>query len=693
LDGPVATVRDLESHNGVLVNSRAAPMRRSISGTSFVAVTRRLEPNRGRGCDMTLGMKLGEALRVGVLVAVGVTVVGCGGGAKPMTPQCLLNSDCAKLSTPGLVCALGYCVTPCATSSDCPNSERCVVLSALSSADGSAGADAGVAQGTACQAPELATCNYTSMCKTPLVCSADHQCRDQCETNIDCPMGQFCTSVTHLCADPSIDKDYNATINDFVVGTAGTGGSAGTAGKGGAGTAGTGGSTGTAGKGGGGTGASGTQCPSAQTQFGLIAQGDSNPGFTSSVGVRTATQLLVFSGYNGPDPSADGGAGGAGGGGGGGNVNRIYWQAFDPTTAKNVGPAKPLVLTDSTSVGYIYLDDVSIAPTGEIAVLYTHIDPVQVGHQAGADGLSVAFLAPPAQAGSSGPQVQQNVQIESAQVSYPVILGAPEGQPHAIWSTFSNAFVFSWTYQGGGVNPYARVRKFLANGSAAGGDTNTVPTNAVDSVIYESGSVGTSGALFGVALLAGINYPSLTVLDALGNEVGSSLQITGPAPAVAAGPAGYYYWVATAGTARGFVYFSGTEPVTEYFVPTTPDGGVAAVADGGTATLVGGAALPGFSVTGTEPAAIGRAISDDTGGPGGVGAVLLYADGADFIYVNADGVTHVGPTTVISHAFGAPGGRAGEDEVAITEFGGSFGVSLYSAAEHLTRMAASGCMH
>jgi hypothetical protein len=412
--------------------------------------------------------------------------------------------------------------------------------------------------------------------------------------------------------------------------------------------------------------------------------------------VRTATQLLVFSGYNGPDPSADGGAGG-----GGGNVNLIYWQAFNPTTAKSVGPAQPLGLTDSTSLGYIYLYDVSIAPTGEIAVLYTHIDLVNViGHGQGADGLSVAFLAPTAEAGSSGPQVQQNVQIESAQVSTPAVLNASfQGQPHAIWSTFSNAFVFSWTYKAA----YARVRKFLANGSAAGGDTNTVPTNDVDTTAYESGSVGTSGALIGVALqVGGIGRPgdSLTLLDALGNEVGSSLQIddsrAGRSANSGGNGGGYYYWVATAGTARGFVYFSGTSPVSEYFVPTTADGGVAAVSDGGIATLVGGAALPGFSVTGTEPAVIGRAISDDTGGPGGVGAVLLYADGADFIYVNADGVTHVGPTTVISHAFGSQAevnAFGSEGEVAITEFGGSFGISLYSATEHLTRMAASGCVH
>jgi hypothetical protein len=188
-------------------------------------------------------MKLVEALSVGILVAVGLGLAGCGGGSKPMTPQCALNSDCAKLSTPGLVCALGYCVKPCNISSDCPSGERCIVLTASTDGGTASGVDAGVAQGTACQAPELATCNYNSMCTSPLVCSSDRQCRDMCETNVDCPgMGigpgsQVCTSVTHLCADPAVDKDYNSTTNDFIVdgGAGGSGGSSGGAGKGGAG--------------------------------------------------------------------------------------------------------------------------------------------------------------------------------------------------------------------------------------------------------------------------------------------------------------------------------------------------------------------------------------------------------------------------------------------------------------------------
>jgi hypothetical protein len=131
-------------------------------------------------------------------------------------------------------------VTPCKFSSDCPSGERCIIVTANSTDGGDAGAgssaDGGV-QGNACQAPETVTCQYTSQCRMPLVCGNDRQCRDQCETNVDCPMLQVCTSMTHLCADPSIDKDYSSAINDFIVdgGAGGSGGSSGGAGKGGAG--------------------------------------------------------------------------------------------------------------------------------------------------------------------------------------------------------------------------------------------------------------------------------------------------------------------------------------------------------------------------------------------------------------------------------------------------------------------------
>jgi alpha-tubulin suppressor-like RCC1 family protein len=177
-------------------------------------------------------MKRGWVLSVGILV-IAVICGGCGSASKPTTPQCLLNSDCAKLSTPGLVCALGFCVTPCRISSDCPNSERCVIVSSALAAgsDGGsmdAGDTSGEIQGTACQAPETVACQYNSQCRAPLVCGSDHQCRDMCETAVDCPMQQVCTSLTKLCADPTLDKDYSTASNDFVAGAAGAGGSNGT---------------------------------------------------------------------------------------------------------------------------------------------------------------------------------------------------------------------------------------------------------------------------------------------------------------------------------------------------------------------------------------------------------------------------------------------------------------------------------
>jgi hypothetical protein len=80
-----------------------------------------------------------------------------------------------------------------------------------------------------------------------------------------------------------------------------------------------------------------------------------------------------------------------------------------------------------------------------------------------------------------------------------------------------------------------------------------------------------------------------------------------------------------------------------------------------------------------------HAINDDTGGPGGVGVALLYPNGLSFGYIDSDGLTHLGPSPVISHTY-APG-----DLINITNFGGSFGLSIYSTTDHSTQMAASGC--
>ncbi|HVZ89715.1 MAG TPA: hypothetical protein VHG72_22335, partial [Polyangia bacterium] len=191
-------------------------------------------------------MRAGTAsMAVGAVLMV--AAAGCGSSAKPATPMCFFNSDCTKYQPANLVCALEYCVAQCHTSADCPSGERCVNVSA-SKADGGAadggGADAGAAVGTACQAPEATSCHYNSDCHDPLlVCGSDGQCRNQCQSDVDCPGGmlspptEVCTSISHLCVDPAIDKDYNPNTKELTTtdgGATGVGGS-GATGKGGGG--------------------------------------------------------------------------------------------------------------------------------------------------------------------------------------------------------------------------------------------------------------------------------------------------------------------------------------------------------------------------------------------------------------------------------------------------------------------------
>jgi hypothetical protein len=612
-------------------------------------------------------MKLEDALRVGVLVVVGVTVPGCGGGAKPTTPQCVLNSDCAKLSTPGLVCAIGYCVRPCATSSDCPNSERCVVVSAVSSTDGGtsgAGADAGVAQGTACQAPELATCNYTSMCKTPLVCSDDHQCRDQCEANVDCPMGQVCTSTTRLCADPSIDKDYNSTINDFVVNDAGMGvpqGGNNGSGTGGSGTAhggasGSGGMSGSGGQGGSG-GAGGNATCTAMTRFGRTAVGASNLGYTSGIGVRTTNELLIFSGYVGP-PATDGGA--AVDAGVASYIERIDVQHFDLATAVSKGPSLPLFDSAATGTGSdadILLGGVAVAPGGQIAIIYDAESAAGPGNFA----VYLTFL-------DASLNVVQTTQLEA--VGYDLYAR----QSHVQW--LDNAFVASWLPNNGPI----KIAPFGTDGSPAG-NAIVVPTNDGSGYVWASsnpdGELAFSGGVFAVTYISTNSaYPLMTLLNPNGNEVGAPLGL----PYANA----QYTPLTVAGTSQGFVaVYQGMD---------SGDGGSDVAST--LATMFSTSGVPGstFNFPGGDPAGSGnstnvytvRGTSDGTG----AGFAILYPDGSEsFLYIPGDGSKPANPQPILQQQ--NPEGAL--DAAHIMNFGGSFGLSLYSGAEHLTRVAATSC--
>jgi hypothetical protein len=389
-------------------------------------------------------------------------------------------------------------------------------------------------------------------------------------------------------------------------------------------------------------GQTGTPCPTAQTQFN-VAHGDSNPNFVSGTGLRAPKSLLIFSAYQGPDPSSNVDAG---------MVNLVYVQEFDPVTAKSLGPAKPLFAVNPSDATTVWLQTASIAPTGEIVILYNSTG----------SGLKAAFLAgsSDADAGPAGLKLQQTVQLEVSSLN---------SQPQAFWSVANGCFVFSWNYSS---NLTVKVRKFLADGRSAPAGTDEVPTdNPNDSTSgYPTGAVAASGKLLGVAYdNYGPNLPYFTVLDQTGNEVGAPLALAG----------GGSNWITAAGTSAGFVVFYSQGGVQETLIPVGADGTVLAT------QAVDAGALPGFHFGGTKAAVYGRALSDDVGGFGGVGLAILYQDGVAFAYVNPDGITHMSPASVLAQTY------ASGDYVNISNFGGSFGVSLYSTQNHSTQLAASAC--
>jgi hypothetical protein len=66
-----------------------------------------------------------------------------------------------------------------------------------------------------------------------------------------------------------------------------------------------------------------------------------------------------------------------------------------------------------------------------------------------------------------------------------------------------------------------------------------------------------------------------------------------------------------------------------------------------------------------------------------VGAALLEPNGANFVFVTADGAKHSVTGTVLTSANSA--------QVAISNYRGSFAVSLYDRVLHSTQVTSSGC--
>ena len=578
-----------------------------------------------------------------VLAAAG-SLSSCGSAAKPAPGMgCALNSDCAT----GLTCTFGLCHSACVVNGDCPTGQLCVKSGAV----GEAGTI------NVCQLPKELTCVYNSDCKSPLVCARDEACRNECQSDVDCVSPQVCTT-SKVCAltsqlvpgtnDVTLvttgRTDGGGTISGTGGGTAtGTGGGAGTTGQGGSG--GSGGAIGTGGSG-------GTTCAGPQLEFANISQGDANPGFNSSVAVRNADTLFIFSAYDGPAPVDGGTDGGALAG------DAVFVQMFDPVSGNTRGPNKFLFSIPYGVVAAV--EDVSVAPTGEIALLYY----VVASANNYADALYLTVLGTtPADGGVAGLSVKKTVQLESA----------ANGDGHIIWQTASQLFVPSWKYLGSNGTWYVRARKYHPDGTAAGTAINAFPTtgNIYQPNQEDDGDVGASGGYLGMAYQStNNNWPYLTIVDSDGFQVG---------PIVSLNPGGVDNWVAGAGTTQGFVtMFNSSGRIYGSFVPLTGMNSV--ISDAGAADA-GLAPLPMFSFTST--ALTGKVINDDAGGAGGVGAVLLEDDGAAFVYVTADSSKQYTEGTVISSSGGIQAG--------ISNFQGSFVVSLFNNTTHATQATVSTC--
>jgi hypothetical protein len=447
---------------------------------------------------------------------------------------------------------------------------------------------------------------------------------------------------------PTLGKDGPASANGEV------GGGADVPATGGGGSGG-GGAGGSASGGAGGGGGTVTVCP--QTQFGLVADGDSNPNFHGGVGLRTANQLLNFTAYTGPDPNAPTDAGTS-------TVALVYVQAFDPVSAQKQGPAQPLFTIQYITrfMTYCCPDPVSlvaaVAPTGQVAIIYWN-----------SSAIGAAFLAPAAGDAGASPgnlQVTRQVQLEVSQMG---------SLPHVIWSVAFNAFVFS--YQNYGKDYPIHVRKFYSDGRLVGGDTDSVPTTRSDN---SGGGVPGFAVVTNQNPYLGVFYgqiggsaasPFLTVLDTQGNQVGNTFSLE-------ASPVGTN-WLTGAATSAGYVAFYDQGGIQASFVSPDAKGNVSA------AQYTDAGVLDGFHFNGTETAKGAIALNDDVGGAGGVGLAIAYGGKVSFAYVNPDH-SHVNPATVVAHTW-----MSGDDYLNISNSAGSFAVSLWSNAEHMVYVAATTC--
>jgi hypothetical protein len=376
--------------------------------------------------------------------------------------------------------------------------------------------------------------------------------------------------------------------------------------------------------------------------------------------VLTATELLAFNGYAGPG-SADGGVGD---GGTGAKVNRIDVQHFDPITGASKGKAAPLLTAAGDGSG-IYVAGAAVAPTGEIAIIYSAATGIGIGENNVERHYAVylTFL------GKDLAPVQSTIFV---------VLGSGEYLPNSYVQWLNGEFVASSTFNAGGIGYVtAKLGRFGADGANLG-ITRTIPTDdpagQVNNGNLAECEVAFSGSTFAVAYISTTQFPFLTFIDASDalTEVGSPV----PLPSAQGNQL-----LAVAGTSQGFVAVyngtssSKTNTLLATYVSNSASGD-AGVPVGATYSFVGGFAYRSMGGT--------RGSSDGNG----AGFAALYPDGSvTFLYFSADGSIHGNPQTVLQQTNGASDG----DEAHITSFAGKFAVSLYSGTEHLTRVITSTC--
>jgi hypothetical protein len=435
-------------------------------------------------------------------------------------------------------------------------------------------------------------------------------------------------------SDASVDAPVTNPGDDSGTASGGSGGSAGGAGGSSKRDAGKAGSTGTA-----------CQAGQAPSNFGNAATSDSDPHYTSGVGLLTATEFLTFNAYVGPD-STDAGA----------TESRIDVQHFDLITGKKKGDATSLLTAAGTDSHGIYITGADIAPTGEIAIIYS-------AHSSNGWGDFLAFFDKTLTLSRTTPFVAWGADPSAASSFVKWLNG--EFVASSVW--YSDKY-------------YVKVGYFAATGANAGG-INAIPTDdPASSVIayanHAQGEVAFSGSTFAIEYQnSSANTPYLTLLDTQGDEVGTSVNFS---PAFAA-TAGVDYSVSVAGTSQGFVaVYNGTSSAKAFSLLATfvsnSAAGDAGVPVGATYSFPGGPAYGGvWSVRGS---------SDGTG----AGFAVHYPNGSvSFLYFGGDGSPRGAPQTVLYQQ--EP--TAAYDEVLVTNFGGAFAVSLYSNSEHSTQVIAS----